>query len=60
MKAYETGKHNIENVNRKEEIVKRHISQQDCEIKKLKNRASDLEKKIKSLNAEILVKIKIY
>lgn len=48
-------KNTLDQMKRKDSMVKNHISLQDSDINKLKQRGSDQEKLIKSLREEIQV-----
>lgn len=54
-KAYEMNKNTLEQMKRKDSMVKRHISMQDSDISKLKQKISEQEKLIKNLRDEIQV-----
>lgn len=54
-KAYEMNKSTLEQMKRKDSMVKRHISMQDSDIAKLKQKIGDQEKQIKVLRDEIQV-----
>lgn len=48
-------KNTLEQMKRKDSMVKRHISMQDSDISKLKQKISEQEKLIKNLRDEIQV-----
>lgn len=54
-KAYEMNKSTLEQMKRKDSMVKRHINMQDSDIAKLKQKIVDQEKQIKVLRDEIQV-----
>lgn len=54
-KAYEMNKSTLEQMKRKDSMVKRHINMQDSDIAKLKQKIGDQEKQIKVLRDEIQV-----
>lgn len=49
-------KNTLDQLKRKDSMVKKHISQQDSDISKLKGRIVDMEKQIKALKEEIQVR----
>lgn len=54
-KAYEMNKSTLEQMKRKDSMVKRHINMQDSDISKLKQKITDQDKQIKVLRDEIQV-----
>lgn len=54
-KAYEMNKSTLEQMKRKDSMVKRHINVQDSDISKLKQKITDQDKQIKVLRDEIQV-----
>lgn len=48
-------KNSLDQMKRKDSMVKKHIGSQDSDINKQKSRITDLEKQIKSLRDEIQV-----
>lgn len=54
-KAYEMNKSTLEQMKRKDSMVKRHINMQDSDISKLKQKITDQDKQIRLLREEIQV-----
>jgi predicted RNase H-like nuclease (RuvC/YqgF family) len=54
-KAYEMNKSTLEQMKRKDSMMKRHFGMQDSDISKLKQKLSEQEKLIKNLREEIQV-----
>ena len=54
-RAYEMNKSSLEQMKKKDSMVKRHINIQDSEISKLKLKISEQEKQIKTLREEVQV-----
>jgi chromosome segregation ATPase len=54
-KAYEMNKNTLEQLKRKDSMIKRHVGQQDSEILKVKSKMSEQEKQMKNLRDELQV-----
>ncbi len=54
-KAYEMTKNSLDQLKRKDNLVRKQMGSQDSDINKLQVRISDLDKQIRSLKEEVQV-----